>query len=514
LLSIVGCEKWLDVNQNPNDLTISTPELVFNGAAKQFGERQAMGSGFTLMGAWIGYFSHCGGWSGWNNVKSYNMTSSDYTGFWTPYTGDIKNLGYVESAAREDGNNALVAAAKIVKVGTFERIVDTYGDVPYFEAAAGMDGNTTPVYDDAQLIYEDLVVQLDSAILLMNLAIDAFQDMDGDNDPIMGGNKANWIRFANALKLRILLKQSDIPGRDAYITANWTFDPLGFPTRVTMNPGYIAGTSGKMNPLYEDYYKNYQGNDASANTQYGLNVFLKHLYDEGNDPRMMMAWKPGVTSGDYSHGLQLGQNGAPEDHYAGTDGEAIRIDQGMVGGQTDPVQVFSDVELDFLFAEAVARGRTVPGVSGTAQELWEDAIETSFYYYGERAEWDDDDIADTITYYMNRNETNALIGWDAADPVKSIMTQKYIAGVGIYHFQTWTDFRRSGYPEPGDPTLVDYSMISYYFNIVRAQVPVRMLYVQDELDLNGINVNSAISKTGVTYNASFIMDARIFWDVN
>ena len=41
-----------------------------------------------------------------------------------------------------------------------------------------------------------------------------------------------------------------------------------------------------------------------------------------------------------------------------------------------------------------------------------------------------------------------------------------------------------------------------------------MLYVHDELDLKGINVNSAISKTGVTYNASFIMDARIFWDVN
>jgi hypothetical protein len=57
-------------------------------------------------------------------------------------------------------------------------------------------------------------------------------------------------------------------------------------------------------------------------------------------------------------------------------------------------------------------------------------------------------------------------------------------------------------------------MISYYFNIVRAQVPVRMLYVQDELDLNGINVNAAIDKTGVPYNSEFIMDSRIFWDVN
>jgi len=69
------------------------------------------------------------------------------------------------------------------------------------------------------------------------------------------------------------------------------------------------------------------------------------------------------------------------------------------------------------------------------------------------------------------------------------------------------------YPDPFDPTAVDNSMISYYFNIVRAQVPVRMLYTQKELDINSENVQAAIDKTGVPYNSEFIMDARIFWDV-
>jgi hypothetical protein len=514
IVSLAGCEDWLDVNQNPNDLTISTPELVFNGAAKQYGERQLLGSGFSLLGAWTGYFAHCGGWSGWNNVKSYNMTSSDYTGFWGPYTGDLKNLGYVESKAREEGNLGLVGAAKILKVGTFERIVDTYGDVPYFEAALGMSGNTTPVYDDAQAIYEDLVIQLDSAVYYLNEAITAHTDIDGSKDPIMGGDKEDWIRYANAIKLRLLVKQSDITGRSGYIDANWSFDPLGFPVEVVENPGYLEGTSGKMNPLFEGYYQTYQGLWSSANTQYGLNVFLKNLYDQANDPRIRMCWKPGATSSDYSHGLQLGLNGAPEDHWGGVAGEAIRIGAGIAGESTDPVQVMSEVEINFLFAEAVARGRTVPGVSGTARELWEDAIESSFYYYGQRAGWTNGNISDTLAFYMGQISTNTTLGWDDANPIKSIMYQKYLGGVGLYHFQTWTDLRRSGYPVPEDPTLVDYSMISYYFNIVRAQVPVRMLYVQDELDLNGINVNAAIDKTGVPYNSEFIMDARIFWDVN
>lgn len=514
MIGLVGCEEWLDINQNPNDLTISTPELVFTGAAKQYGERQFMGSGFALFGAWMGYYGHCGGWSGWFDVHSYNMTSSSYTGFWGPYTGDLKSLKYVTEAAMEEGNWGLVGAAKILRVGFYERIVDTYGDVPYSEAVLGMEGNTTPVYDDAQEIYEDLVVQLDSAMWYLNEGIAANRDMDAGADPIFGGNKTNWIQYANILKMRILLKQSDMPGRTAYIDANWTFDAAGFPTEVTMNPGYIAGTAGKMNPLHEAYYADYKGDRSSANTQYGMNVFLQHLYQEASDPRMMMCFKPGLFSGDWSHGLQLGINSAPEDHYAGVAGEACLIDEGIAGGQTDDAIVMSAPEIKFLMAEAVARGRTISGVTATAEDLWEDGIEASFDYYGNRAGWDAGVIADTLATYMTDISGHPDLGWNAGTPIRSIMYQKYLASVGLYQFVAWTDFRRTGFPEPYNKNDVPYSMISYYYTTTRDQVPVRMLYVQDELDLNNANVNAAITKTGVPYDDQFIMDAKIFWDAN
>ncbi len=514
VLSIVGCEEYLDVNQNPNDLTISTPELVFTGAAKLYGERQFMGSGYSLLGSWMGYYGHCGGWSGWHEVHSYNMTSSQYTGFWTPYTNELKSIKYVKEESMAEGNYGLVGAAKVMEVGTFERIVDTYGDVPYFNAVRGKEGTTNPVYDDAQDIYEDLVVQLDSAIYWLNEAIDGHIDIDAAADPFFGGNKENWIRYANILKMRILIKQAEMTGRDSYISSNWTFDALGFPTEVTMNPGYLPGSSGKMNPLHEGYYKNYLGNETSGHTQYGLSVFLQHLYQEGDDPRVMMCFQPGKFSGDWSHGLQLGINSAPEDHYGGVAGEACMIDLGIAGGQTDDSQVMSAPEIKFLMAEAVARGYTIPGVAKTAQELWEEGIEASFEYYGDRAGWSSGDIADTLAAYMDDIQLSSELGWDAAEPVKSIIYQKYLAGVGLYHYTAWTDFRRTGYPDPYDKNTVDYSMISYYYITVRDQVPVRMLYVQDELDLNPENVNSAITKTGYPYNDVFIMDAKIFWDAN
>ncbi len=512
LAGVTGCTEWLDVNQNPNSLTKSTKDLVLTGAEKQFAERQQVGSGFSLLGAWIGYYGHSGGWSGWNNVKSYNMTSSDYNGFFTgPYLGELKSLKYVEEQGVVDGNPAYVAVARIMRSALFQRIVDTYGDVPYFEAIQGFEGNTQPVYDDAKTIYEDLVVQLDSAIIFLKQAEDATLLLEAKNDIIAGGNLTLWKQYANTLKLRILLRQAEMADRQSYITSNMNFDEAGFLSEsLTANPGYIANQDGKMNPIYA-YGKDYKGNLTSANQQYGLNIFLLTLYKDNGDPRLEMCWEPGVSSKDYSHGLQLGVNGAVEDHWKEA---AIRMGPGIYGASDDDVTVMSIVETDFLIAEALARGYNLSsaGVSGTAEEMFKKGIEDSFNYYAARAGVED--TAPLLDKYMGAEGTlKGPAAWDASNPVRSIMYQKYIAGVGLYHYETWADFRRTGYPDPLDPTAVDNSMISYYFNIVRAQVPVRMLYTQKELDINSENVKAAIDKTGVPYNSEFIMDAKIFWDV-
>ncbi|WP_340114458.1 SusD/RagB family nutrient-binding outer membrane lipoprotein [Maribellus mangrovi] len=507
-----GCNDWLDINQDPNNLTSSTKELVLTGAEKQFAERQQIGSsgGYNaLYGAWIGYYGHSGGWSGWNNVKSYNMTSSDYNAdFNDPYRAELKSLQYVKAAAMEEGNFAYMAIADILSSVTYQRLVDTYGDIPYSEAVGGFDGNVTPVYDDAQEVYNDLVMKLDSAIIYLNLAAENSQTVDETSDIIGGGDLEYWKQIANTFKLRILMRQS--LARDSYVSSNMSFDEVGFITSsVTANPGYIDNTSGKMNPIYTAYGKNTSGDLTSANQQYGLNVFLSALYKSSNDPRLELCWEPGVESENYDHALQLGQNGAPEDHWGHS---SVRMGPGIYGGTTNgDVMVISIMETDFLIAEALARGYNLSsaGVTGTAQEYWEAGVVASIEYYGERKGVETDDL---ITTYLENLVGDAA--WNDGDPIRSIIYQKYIAMVGINHYEAYADFRRTGYPEPGDPNEIETSMISYYNNIIRAQVPVRMLYPQRELDINSENVNAAIDKTGVTYNSEFIMDAKIFWDVN
>ena len=84
----------------------------------------------------------------------------------------------------------------------FQYLVDLYGDVPYFQAHQGAN-NVNPTYDDDQAIYRDLIVQLDSAIDMIDDA-PATTVAVGSEDVMLAGDMEAWKKFANTLKLRIL----------------------------------------------------------------------------------------------------------------------------------------------------------------------------------------------------------------------------------------------------------------------------------------------------------------------
>src|SRR5678815_2777459 len=71
------------------------------------------------------------------------------------------------------------------------------------------------------------------------------------------GSRTRWIQFANSLKMRILIRQSRIPGRDAYIIAEINKCAAiaeGFMTTVEagFEPGYLPST-GKANAIYDKW---------------------------------------------------------------------------------------------------------------------------------------------------------------------------------------------------------------------------------------------------------------------
>ena len=107
-----------------------------------------------------------------------------------------------------------------MKAYIFQTIVDTYGNIPYSEALKTDKGILKPKYDDQEVIYTDLVAQLDTAINIIETTT-ADAEAIGSKDIIYGGDMGNWKLFANTLKLRILLTQSGLTSKASYISGRY-----------------------------------------------------------------------------------------------------------------------------------------------------------------------------------------------------------------------------------------------------------------------------------------------------
>ena len=165
-LSTTSCEDWLDVNTDPNNPTSVTPELVlpvaqFYSAQIEQADRRLNTLGNLFMLNW----SQADGYSWYTDEFGYNVTSSFYAGI---FNNTYSNAGKQYAILRDlgEGYEYYQAIAKIMLSYHFQLLVDCYGDVPYTEAL-GRSLEATPVYDDAQTIYEDLIVQLTDAIALI-----------------------------------------------------------------------------------------------------------------------------------------------------------------------------------------------------------------------------------------------------------------------------------------------------------------------------------------------------------
>ena len=110
--------------------------------------------------------------------------------------------------------------ANVLKAHLFQGLVDHFGDIPFTEAISGAieDGSIlTPNADSAEtVIYPGLVTILDDA--LSDLAL-AESSLVGEDDFIFEGDIAKWTKFANSLKLRILMRTSETNPQGAAIQA-------------------------------------------------------------------------------------------------------------------------------------------------------------------------------------------------------------------------------------------------------------------------------------------------------
>ena len=133
------------------------------------------------------------------------------------YVTTIKTVVDIIDQLEKDGNTGTeMGIARIMKAYIFHKIVDAYGDTPYFDAGKGyLDSNFRPVYDDAELIYMDMLRELEEGVAQIGGSTTL-----GNADIIFGGDTTKWKKFGNSLMLRLAMriKNVDAASSSAWIT--------------------------------------------------------------------------------------------------------------------------------------------------------------------------------------------------------------------------------------------------------------------------------------------------------
>ena len=482
-IGLAGCDKELDINSNPNTVTESniTPALILPNALHNVGVQTALGYGW--LSNWMGHWSPSGSYNPNTEESTYNITSSFQETKWANVYNALFDLDVVEQKAAANKETFYQAIAMIMKAHLFQNLVDLYGNVPYKQAFKSLEF-PSPVYDKAEDIYADLHLKLDTAITLMGAA--TVGNAEEGVDIVFGGDQNRWIRLANTIKLRLLIRLSEVnpnPTAElAKITAKGGVLKSG--QTAAANPGY-ANDNNKQSPFFGAYGLTPSGNQA--NEYYRANNYIVTVLKNNTDPRLGYFFKPAaspVTPVTYT-GTVYGSD--PDVAFSGD--RTSNIGAGLVKSFDQNQWIVTSVESLFLEAEAIARG-WLPGNAATAYDA---AVTESFIWLGVPKA---DSAANA--YQVNNASANwANAGTTTDSKAKFVVAQKYIALTGINSLEAWNDYRRLGVPanvplsvNPGRGTRT---------------IPVRLIYPAAEFAVNSANVQAQGSITGQT---------KIFWDKN
>jgi hypothetical protein len=462
-LPLTSCEEYLDVNIDPNNPTEVTPDLILPTGQKYLADYMQRDRYISHLGNMMMYnWSQSDGFSWYTDEFKYNVTSSFYDHiFNNTYPEPLKQFQILTQQDEEYDNYR--AIGMIMKAYIFQILVDFYGDIPYSEALLRKD-NATPKYDDAQEIYDDLIVQLTAAIDLIKTTEAIITP--GEDDCMFGGDMDEWIKFANTVKMRILVRESDVKSVSADIAAV-VAEGSGFITDdVLINPGYLL-EEGKQNPLWNELGWDAGGTQTLSSKATCATDYILDYLTTTNDPRISYLYEEpatghlGVPQGLLDYDTPVPDAFIPE--------LVSNIGPGILKSAIMGANIFTLAESYFNQAEAVQKGL----MAGSAQTLYEAGIQASFDYLG---------APDAATYY---SQAVPLVGWNSSggQEIEAIITQKWIAVNGITAEQSWFDYSRTGYPSKLPISLLAST----------PDRPVRLFYTADEISSNGANVPAQLS---------------------
>ena len=478
MIAGAGCSKgYLDVNTNPNQSTSADPGLVLPSALAVTVAQWYPGP--TAHSGWLGSWAISGSYAiSSTDFSTYKMTTDFGDGLWQTSYDNLEDYQYIIEKAAANNQPFLQGTAKIMKAYQFQHLVDLWNDVPYADALKGA-LSLRPAYSKGIDIYDSLFNEIKSGI---NLIKTAPTTVKASSDIMFGGDKSNWVKFANTLRLRMLLRMSELATKPGYFQANMDLtksETEGFlNTDALVQPGY-SNSAGKGNPFWQRFYDLSGGQVSSFGDFWAPSVFAVNFYKNNNDPRLSLEYSPLKNTVNTFVGSTLGApNGNP------TNGNYSLFGPGVLSGPSTPAVMMLAAESYFMQAEAAVLNY----ITGDPTALYHQGIKESFRYLGVPS-------VETAgnSYYSQVDKPDVYFEGATSDIAKRslILRQKWAALNSINSFEAYADYRRFDYLHSGN---VPYTgplgntplSVSPYIDI--AKIPLRYKYPTSEYSKNPDNV--------------------------
>lgn len=457
---LISCDNnFEEINTSPNDSPVTDPNLLLSTTI--------IVTQNTLYNAQIGgdmglcWAQH---WSKvqYNDEEKYIPRRALMNAMWTNlYASVIAEASAAADLAEESGNTNLKAAALVMKANAFQILTDVYGPVPFTEA--GVPGNTKPVHDSEEMVYDGILNLLDEAETLFASGSGAITPTA---DLLYGGDVSKWRKFNASLKLKALMRISKKRNVNSQVAA---LVNSGLLMSSNSESAQLIYTSAQpdANPIYETIV---YGNRL----EYKVSSVLIDQLTISNDPRRSVFAKVNNA------GAYVGNTPGVENpgNYGGFSSPGTKyLDPTLPG----VILSYSQVEL--YLAEAALEG-IIPGGITTADMHYRNGIRANMEFNG-----------------VSTSATNSYLAQPTLDFTTvaggrtKIGQQMWLTlyGQGI---EAWTEWRRTGVPT-----------LSPVVNAAISTIPKRFYYSTDTQNYNQANYQAAVS----TLDNGDTMLSKVWW---
>jgi hypothetical protein len=492
--ALTACEKFLDVNNNPNNPVVSTPNFLLPGIISNGIQTQM----FTSLR--LPYLTqYVASRTANASADQFLLTNANSTNtFNYSYFQSGGNIPGMIKSAQDEGSPYYVGAGKIMQALLLAHATDMLGDIPYSEAYQG-GANFTPKYDPQEQIYGVINQLCDEGAVEMAKPASAelrpfySTSPSESGDILYKGDPAKWGRLAYALKARQaqhLTKKTSYNPTAVLALCDKAFTSSADDAQINFQVA-VAPLSNTTN-IYGVTRGNFGGATYSANIVKYLNGTT---FSGVVDPRF---------------GVMIPTNSTGTDPGLGT-GTTANLTAGSTltdfygGWYARDLGYFEAItyhELKFIEAEAAFRANNLPRALA--------ALKEGIRAHMKKMSTGGTYSPPTVTFpFITDAQINAYLAsaavpqTEAALTLRSIMEQKYIAM--FLNPDSWSDMRRLDFSTAIYVNLVfpKFTGSTPPLALAPGKFPRRLLPGATEVAVNPNAVAALFAEAGATTNEDY-----------